>query len=93
MTVDITKLFKGWQEGAFANNGFYICVAPSQPQTSFEIYTREKTDIAQAPPKVVIIYHTATLGDPTECNFATFSFHLISPDNTTLTTPPYRFTW
>ena len=95
--IDITKLFNAWQSGEIENNGLYMCVAPSQPRTKFKIFTREKTDVTNAPPVIIISYHTATLGEgePEEdsSSNATFSFNLISPDNTTLTTPPYTFTW
>ncbi len=96
--VNITKLYNAWLTSEIENNGLYLCVAPSQPQTSFDIYTREKTDLVGVQPVIVLEYHTATLGEPpreedTSTPTPTFSFDLISPDNTILTTPPYTFKW
>ncbi len=93
--VDITKLYEAWQTGTVHNNGLYICVAPSQPHSSFIINTKESAD-PDVKPSIILTYHTATLGEPPreeDSPAVEFSFHLLDPDGATLTTPPYIFTW
>lgn len=93
--IDITKLYKAWQTGEIENNGLYLCVAPSQPRTEFDIYTREKNDLENAQPIIVLSYHTASLGDPAydPGTDSDMSFELLTPDGDTLSNPPYTFTW